>query len=156
MNGSAVGLGFGLEASGSTGACCLSGLRIGLATPNSGCVGGLNCGFSLAFCGVLWGELEAILALMLASGCRCEEEEVVLAPAKVSAGLRSETMAVAMSVRRDVTVVVRALVSRLGCKREFQVPSQINIRSLVATGSKTPRARRPGRQSICFRVSHVS
>ena len=99
MNGSAVGLGFGFEASGSTGAC-LSGFRIGLVTPNSGCEGGLNCGFSLAFGGVLWGELEAILALMLASGCRCED--VLLAPAEVSAGLRSETMAKAMSVRRDV------------------------------------------------------
>ena len=100
INGSAVGLGFGLEASGSTGAC-LSGLRIGLATPNSGCEGGLNCGFSLGFCGVLWGELEAILALMLASGCRCCED-VLLAPAEVSAGLRSETMAKAMPVRGDV------------------------------------------------------
>jgi hypothetical protein len=100
MNGSAVGLGLGFEASGSVGTC-LSGLRIGLATPNSGCVGGLNCGFSLGFCGVLWGELEAIFALMLASGCRCCED-VVLAPAEVSAGLRSETMAVAMSVRYDV------------------------------------------------------
>jgi hypothetical protein len=121
MNGSGVGLGFGLEASGSDGAC-LSGFRIGLATPNSGCVGGLNCGFSLAFWGVLWGELEAILALMLASGCRCEEE-VVLAPAEVSAGLRSETIVVAMSVRYDGrwSVGVRTLVSRLGAgsEREF-------------------------------------
>ena len=100
MNGSAVGLGFGLETSGSI-VACLSGLRIGLATPNSGCVGGLNCGFSLAFCGVLWGEFEAILALILASGCRCCEEVVLLALAEVSAGLRSETMAAAMSVRCD-------------------------------------------------------
>jgi len=123
MNGSAVGLGFGLETSGSTGAC-LSGLRMGLATPNSGCVGGLNCGFSLAFCGVLWGELEAILALMLASGCRCCEEVVLLAPAEVSAGLRSETIVVAISVRYDGrwSVGVRTLVSRLGAgsEREFR------------------------------------
>jgi hypothetical protein len=81
---------------GSAGAC-LSGLRIGLALPNSGCVGGFNCGSSLPFCGVLWGELEAILTLILASGCRCED--VVLAPADVSAGLRSETMMLAVSVR---------------------------------------------------------
>lgn len=100
MNGSAVGLGFGFEACGSAADTCLSGLRIGLAMPNSGCVGGLSCGFSLAFCGVLWGEFEAILALMLASGCRCDEE-VVLAPAEVLAGLRSETMAAVMSVRCD-------------------------------------------------------
>ena len=96
--GSAVGLGLGLETNGSTGGC-LSGLRIGLVLPNSGCVGGFNCGSSLPFCGVLWGELEAILTLMLASGWRCED--VLLAPAEVSAGLRSETMVVAVSVRRD-------------------------------------------------------
>ena len=100
MNGSAFGLGFGLETSGSNGAC-LSGFLMGLVTPNSGCEGGLNCGFSLGFCGVLWGELEAILALMLASGCRCCED-VLLAPAELSAGLRSETMAKAMPVRGDV------------------------------------------------------
>lgn len=99
-NGSAVGLGFGLEMNGSAGAC-LSGLRIGLALPNSGCVGGFNCGSCLPFCGVLWGGLEAILTLMLASGCRCDDVDVVLAPAEVSAGLRSETMVVAVSVRCD-------------------------------------------------------
>lgn len=45
-------------------------------------------------------------------------------------------------------VGVRTLVSRLGCKREFQLPSQINIRSLVATGSKTPAPRETARAPI--------
>lgn len=63
---------------------------MGLAFPNSGCVGGFSCGSSLLFCGVAVGEFDDILALMLASGCLCDDGA---APAEVSAGLRSETMA---------------------------------------------------------------
>jgi hypothetical protein len=83
---------------------------MGLALPNSGCVGGLNCGSFLPFCGVLWGELEAIPALILASGCLWDDEA---APVEVSAGLRSETMAAVVSVNWVSRTKVRVTRNRL-------------------------------------------
>jgi hypothetical protein len=99
---------------------------MGLALPNSGCVGGLNCGSFLPFCGVLWGELEAIPALMLASGCLWDDEA---APVEVSAGLRSETMAAVVSVDLVSRSKVRVTRSR---QQTFEV-------SLLRQQSKTPR-----------------
>lgn len=77
---------------------------MGLALPNSGCVGGFSCGSSLLFCGVV-EVFEAILALMFASGCLCDDDEG--APAEVLLALRSETMAEnisAMPLRRSSLV----------------------------------------------------
>lgn len=112
---------------------------MGLASPNLGCVGALKCGCSsLPFCGVLWGELDAILALMLASGCLCDD---VPAPVEVSAGLRSETMVTAMLVRCGGCV---SFVSR----EVSQLRRQINIRSLVAPAiQNTPRV--AARRAAC-------
>lgn len=80
-------------------AAFLRGLRMGLAFPNSACVGGFSCGSSLLFCGVAVGEFDDILALILTSGCRCDDGA---APAEVSAGLRSETMAEGVCCRSSV------------------------------------------------------
>jgi hypothetical protein len=80
---------------GSAATAFLRGFLMGLALPNSGCVGGFSCGSCLPASGAFCGGVDCILALMLARGCLRDEDDAddVGPPADVSARLRSETMA---------------------------------------------------------------
>jgi hypothetical protein len=134
-------VGFERGIKGSAATAFLRGFRMGLALPNSGCVGGFSCGSCLPASGAFCGGVDCILALMLARGCLWDEDddaEDVVPPTDVSARLRSETMIDVL-----VLVLVRAAgeTSRFGVRtwRASKAASQINliITRVQCTGKHT-------------------